>query len=67
MAQLADTWRLLGHLVGEHDVVNGEFQQEAVMERQYASAYLSADQESSGPRDLRKSLASASLRFLEEQ
>jgi len=37
--QTADTYSLLASVVREHDVQNGEYQREAVGERQYAPAY----------------------------
>lgn len=65
--QLAETWSLLAHLVREHDVVNGEFQREALQERQYASDYLSENQDSPQAKDLRKMFTGGALAHLEEQ
>jgi nuclear pore complex protein Nup93 len=65
--QLADTWRLLGHLVRERDVVNGEFRRDVVSERQYANVYLSPDQDSGDAKELRRMVTSGALQFLEEQ
>lgn len=67
VAQLSDTWRLVSHIVKEKDVVDGEFQREALAERQYAKAYLSQNQDSPETKELRRMVASGSLAFLEEQ
>lgn len=67
ITQLADTWRLLGHLVRERDVVNGEFRRDVVSQRQYANVYLSPDQDSGDAKELRRMVTSGALQFLEEQ
>lgn len=66
-AQLADSWRLVAHLVKERDVINGEFQREAMQEGQYSRAYQAVDQESSEAKELRSTLVSGGLVHLEEQ
>lgn len=61
-----DTWRLLTSIVGERDVLNGEFQRAALAERHYASAYLSAP--SSAPKmELNTKIARGSREHLERQ
>lgn len=66
-AQLADTWRLLSHVIRERDVVDGEFQREALTHRQYAKAYLSENQESQEAKEIRSMITSGALTHLEEQ
>lgn len=66
-AQLAEAWRLLAHITKERDVVDGEFQREALQEGQYSRAYQSPDQESVDAKTLRSSIVSGGLMHLEEQ
>jgi nuclear pore complex protein Nup93 len=66
-AQLAETWRLLAQVVGENNVVDGEFQREALTERQYAKAYLSEDQETAPVKEIRSMITSGALTHLQEQ
>ncbi|BGP34324.1 nuclear pore complex subunit [Rhodotorula toruloides] len=66
-AQATETWRLLSHLVQERDVLKGEFQQAALQERQYAKAYLLADQESQDAVELRRMVGDGARGYLEEQ
>ncbi|GAA6062838.1 hypothetical protein JCM10212_001844 [Sporobolomyces blumeae] len=66
-AQTTETWRLLSHLVQERDVLNGEFQRAALQERQYAAAYLAADQEGQDSVELRRMVGEGARHYLEEQ
>lgn len=65
--QTTETWRLLAHLVGERDVLNGEFQRTALQERQYAQAYLMSDAESQDAAGVRKMIGDGAREYLEEQ
>lgn len=66
-AQTTETYRLLAHLVHEHDVVHGEFQRQALGERQYAAAYLHANQEGEEAVAMRKLVGEGGRGWLEEQ
>lgn len=65
--QTTETWRLLAHLVQEHDVLNGEFQRTALQERKYRTAYLAPDQEGLDATNLRKMIGEGAKKHLEEQ
>jgi nuclear pore complex protein Nup93 len=68
--ELHECWKALASLVGEIDVVDGEFQGAAVRARQYAPAYLGPESGSSGAwlgregHEMRKTLVSGGLKFL---
>lgn len=66
-AQLAEAWRLLAHIAKERDVVDGEFQREALHEGEYSRAYQAPDQESVDAKNLRSTIVSGGLTHLEEQ
>jgi len=66
VVQTADTYALLAAIAGEHDVQNGEFQREAVGERQYATAYA-AQAESEDARGVRRMVGRGGREWLEGQ
>lgn len=51
----------------ERDVINGEFQREALQEGQYSRAYQSVDQETVEAKQLRSTIVSGGLTHLQEQ
>lgn len=69
---LYDSWRALASILGEKDVSEGEFRAMAVRERQYAPAYLGDESGLAGAwlgregRELRKTLASGALEYLQQ-
>jgi len=64
--QVTETWRLLASLVGEKDVLNGEFQRKALGEREFGKAYL-GDGEGMEAKELRRMLTRGGKEYLEGQ
>jgi len=64
--QVTETWRLLASLVGEKDVLNGEFQRKALGEREFGAAYL-AEGETGDKKELRRMLTRGGKEYLEGQ
>jgi len=64
--QVTETWRLLASLVGEKDVLNGEFQRKALGEREFGNAYL-AEGETGEKKELRRMLTRGGKEYLEGQ
>jgi nuclear pore complex protein Nup93 len=67
-SETTETWQLLAHLVNERQVnKNGEFEREALSERQYAKAYLAEDQNGADATALRKMIGDGAREHLEKQ
>lgn len=64
--QVTETWRLLASLVGEKDVLNGEFQRKALSEREFKEAYL-GNLDSNDAKELRRMLTRGGKEYLEGQ
>ncbi|PWN36577.1 NIC-domain-containing protein [Meira miltonrushii] len=69
---LYESWLALASLVGEENVVDGEFLRDAIRERQYAAAYLGNASSTAAAwlgregRDLRTCLTSGALKYLQK-
>lgn len=72
MQDLHESWLALASIVGEENVVDGEFKGTSVRERQYAAAYLGNVSSTAEAwlgregRELRKRLTSGALRYLQK-
>jgi len=67
VSQLAETWDLLSYITKEKETDDGNAMNPDLNERQYSKAYFDVDQASVEAKDLRRTVRTGALSFLEDQ